>query len=112
MKEKVVTPIKLCSFLDAQAATVAFVCRRRVCILLFELKREIEELAPHLPRLLHQFGAHPMVHNLEKRPVAARVGDATQRLIADTLVVAVYALKINKWNVDLRVIKITVTMFH
>lgn len=112
VKEKVVTPIKLCSFLDAQAAAVAFVCRRRVCVLLLELKRELEELAPHLPRLLHQFVAHSVVHNLEKPPFAASVGDAVQGLIADTLIVAVYVLKINEWNVDLRIIKMMVIVFH
>jgi hypothetical protein len=101
MKEEIITPIKTCSFLHAQPATIPLIRSRTVSILLLHFYWQVKELAPNLTNPLHQFVAHTMVHYLKEAPFTTGSVDTTEGLFAEALVVRENVLEINNRNVDL-----------
>ena len=101
MKEEIITPIKTCSFLHSQSATIPLIRDGTVSILLLHFYWQVKELTPNLTNPLHQVMAHTMVHYLKEAPFTAGTVDTTEGFVAEALVVRENVLEINNRNVDL-----------
>lgn len=100
MKKEIVTPIQNRPLLHSEPTTVPFVRARVVRVLLFHLQRQLKELPPRFPRLLHQFVADAVVNHLKEPPLPAGVRDHAQRGLAHLLVVSGQGLQVNNRDVD------------